>query len=305
MELHAVDVAAPDDRGERAAVVAAAQHVALLVGHAPRRSARGRRPRCSPRPVEQRRGAREGDLVPADVRDLQRAGLERARPGRAAARARGRRRARSTSRRAAACPGTARGPASPPPRARRRARRGPARAWRASPRRRRRRRGRRGRRRRAARRGRRSARRGRRRARAPSRRCGGCPSRGRRSRRRPRLRRPASPSEGLVVSVPFVDGTPVSVGSMATAARSARAKALKAASIMWWALVPASTSTWMRHARGVGHRAEELLGQLVVEAARAAGRQVGGEVAVAGARRCRSRTTRAPRPSAPWPRRSA
>ena len=32
---------------------------------------------------------------------------------------------------------------------------------------------------------------------------------------------------------------------MATAARSARAKALNAASIMWWALVPASTSTWI------------------------------------------------------------
>src|SRR4029077_663406 len=45
------------------------------------------------------------------------------------------------------------------------------------------------------------------------------------------------------VSVPFVDGTPVSVGSIATAVRSARAVALNAASIMWWALDPASTET--------------------------------------------------------------
>ena len=37
-------------------------------------------------------------------------------------------------------------------------------------------------------------------------------------------------------NTPFVEGTPVSVGSIATAARSARAKALKDASIMWWAL---------------------------------------------------------------------
>src|SRR5205807_4630192 len=44
-------------------------------------------------------------------------------------------------------------------------------------------------------------------------------------------------------SVPFVLGTPCSVGSSATAARSARASALNAASIMWWALVPASTPT--------------------------------------------------------------
>ena len=44
------------------------------------------------------------------------------------------------------------------------------------------------------------------------------------------------------VSVPFVDGTPVSLGSTATATRSARANALKHASIMWWALVPAWSS---------------------------------------------------------------
>src|ERR1700733_1008762 len=43
-----------------------------------------------------------------------------------------------------------------------------------------------------------------------------------------------------VVRVPFVLGTPVSVGSSATAWRSARANALNAASIMWCALLPAS-----------------------------------------------------------------
>src|SRR5206468_11779874 len=46
------------------------------------------------------------------------------------------------------------------------------------------------------------------------------------------------------VSVPFVLGTPVSVGSMAIAARSARAKALNSASIMWCAFVPASSVRW-------------------------------------------------------------
>ena len=45
------------------------------------------------------------------------------------------------------------------------------------------------------------------------------------------------------VSVPFVDGMPVSAGSIATAWRSARANALNAASIMWWAFEPRETST--------------------------------------------------------------
>ncbi len=40
------------------------------------------------------------------------------------------------------------------------------------------------------------------------------------------------------LSVPFVEGTPLSSGSIETATRRARAKALKLASIMWWALVP-------------------------------------------------------------------
>ena len=57
--------------------------------------------------------------------------------------------------------------------------------------------------------------------------------------RSPRLRRPAIALEteglrpaALHVKVPLVEGTPVSVGSMATAPRRARAKALNAASIM-------------------------------------------------------------------------
>src|SRR5262249_18322419 len=41
--------------------------------------------------------------------------------------------------------------------------------------------------------------------------------------------------------VPLVEGTPLSSGSIETATRSARAKALKAASTMWWPLVPART----------------------------------------------------------------
>src|SRR5262249_46386795 len=46
------------------------------------------------------------------------------------------------------------------------------------------------------------------------------------------------------LNVPFVLGTPCSLGSIATAWRSARAKALNAASIMWWAFEPASTRRW-------------------------------------------------------------
>ena len=41
--------------------------------------------------------------------------------------------------------------------------------------------------------------------------------------------------------IPLVEGTPVSSGSSAAAARRARAKALKEASTMWCELAPAST----------------------------------------------------------------
>src|SRR5690606_25467437 len=44
------------------------------------------------------------------------------------------------------------------------------------------------------------------------------------------------------VSVPLVDGTPRSFGSIDTATRSARASALIPASIMWWAPRPRSIS---------------------------------------------------------------
>ena len=53
-----------------------------------------------------------------------------------------------------------------------------------------------------------------------------------------------------------------------------------------------------RQLGAVGQRAEELLGQLVVEAAGAAGRQVGLRTRSTGARRCRASPSRAPRPSA-------
>ena len=43
---------------------------------------------------------------------------------------------------------------------------------------------------------------------------------------------------------PFVEGMPSSRGSIATAWRSARANALNAASIMWCAFVPLSTTRW-------------------------------------------------------------
>ena len=68
------------------------------------------------------------------------------------------------------------------------------------------------------------------------------------------------------VSVPLVDGTPVSSGSIATAPRSARANALKHASIMWCAFVPACSSMCSVRRAALRHRAEELLGLLVLEA---------------------------------------
>ena len=69
----------------------------------------------------------------------------------------------------------------------------------------------------------------------------------------------------------------VSLGSIATAWRSARANALNAASIMWWALLPGLHAQVQRQLGRVGERAEELLGQLVLEAARRARRQLGLE----------------------------
>ena len=68
------------------------------------------------------------------------------------------------------------------------------------------------------------------------------------------------------VSVPLVDGHAASSGSMATATRSARANALKQASIMWCALRAGLQLEVERQPRRRGDRAEELLGGLVLEA---------------------------------------
>ena len=72
---------------------------------------------------------------------------------------------------------------------------------------------------------------------------------------------------------PWCSGRRTRSGRSTTASRSARANALKAASIMWCAFVPASTRHVQRQLGRVGDRPEELLGQLVVEAARRSGRQ--------------------------------
>ena len=82
-----------------------------------------------------------------------------------------------------------------------------------------------------------------------------------------------------------------------TATRSARANALKQASIMWWALVPCgprrAASAWR-----CGDGAEELLGQLGVEAGDRGGRQVGLEHAQRAPRDVDRALGRATRPSA-------
>ena len=127
-------------------------------------------------------------------------------------------------------------------------------------------------------------RRGARPARAPSRPTGGCPCRSRRSRSQS--------------ACPSSTARPSRSGRSPTAARSARANALKAASIMWCAFVPASTVTCSVSCASLGDGAEELLGQLVVErrrSPRAAGRPRRRRT---GGRRCRARSSRAPRPSA-------
>ena len=79
-----------------------------------------------------------------------------------------------------------------------------------------------------------------RRARAPSRPSAGSPSRSQGQDRgaAPSASRPGAADTLHSLSVPFVEGTPVSSGSIETATRSARAKALNEPSIMWWALVP-------------------------------------------------------------------
>ena len=109
--------------------------------------------------------------------------------------------------------------------------------------------------------------RGRRRARAPSRPSAGCPSRSRRRAMRAAraaLKPSASPSS---------TGRRSPSGRARRPARSARANALKHASIMWWAFVPASIVEVGRQPGVRRDRAEELLDELVVQAAGRPGRQ--------------------------------
>ena len=47
----------------------------------------------------------------------------------------------------------------------------------------------------------------------------------------------------VTTALPFVLGTPSTLGSIATACRSARATALNAASMMWWLFSPANDRT--------------------------------------------------------------
>ncbi len=89
--------------------------------------------------------------------------------------------------------------------------------------------------------------------------------------------RDARRPRGAHVSVPLVLGTPTSVGSTDAAARSARAKALKTASIMWCAFVPASTVTCSVSFAFAATARKELLGQLVVVVADRAGRELSFE----------------------------
>ena len=105
VELHAVE-RRPVDHGHERARRTRSCPPRRRPGPAPARtSARGRRawPRAGPR---QRRRAREGDEVPADVRELAPAPPRAARRGRAGTRGRWRHRARPTRRTAAASPGT-------------------------------------------------------------------------------------------------------------------------------------------------------------------------------------------------------
>ena len=73
---------------------------------------------------------------------------------------------------------------------------------------------------------------------------------------------------------PSCSARPSRSGRSRTASRSARANALKAASIMWCAFAARLHPQVQRQLRGVRQRAEELLGQLVLEAAGRARRQL-------------------------------
>ena len=119
--------------------------------------------------------------------------------------------------------------------------------------------------------------RARRRARAPSRRCGGCPSRS-----RPRaITRSASPSSTA--------RPPRRVDRHRLAQRAREGLEARLDHVVRVACRPELEV--QRQPRAVGDRAEELLGQLVLEAADLAGRQRRPSNAQYGpARRCRSRS---------------
>ncbi len=79
-------------------------------------------------------------------------------------------------------------------------------------------------------------------------------------------------------SVPLVDGTsPAARGSIATAARSARASPLKQDSAMWWSLVPYSVCDVQRDAGVHGERLEPFLHQFGVERADLVAHELGLE----------------------------
>ena len=112
--------------------------------------------------------------------------------------------------------------------------------------------------------------RARRRARAPSRPSGGCPCR---SRRRPIVDRLVA-ALPHAVSVPFVLGTPVSVGSMRDRLAQRARERLERRLDHVVRVAARFHPQVQRELGGVGERAEELLGQLVLEAAGRAGRQL-------------------------------
>ena len=83
-----------------------------------------------------------------------------------------------------------------------------------------------------------------------------------------RLSIAARASCGYPPSEPLVDGTSFAArGSIATAARNARASPLKQDSAIWWSLVAVQRLDVQRHAGVHGERLKPLLHQLGVEGA--------------------------------------
>jgi len=76
---------------------------------------------------------------------------------------------------------------------------------------------------------------------------------------------------------PWCSVCPSLRGSIAAARRRARANALKAASIMWWALLPVSTRTCSVSFAALANARKNSSVSLVLEAARRPGRERGLE----------------------------